>query len=76
MKPHRRSEGGGGEQGGFRETTVLLVGFGFVGFSIRYNGSVSLSADLDYVSHCGCETTDVSRARRRQTLKTFTQFAD
>ena len=41
------------------------MAFGFAGFCIRYNGSVSLSAYLGHVSHhWGCETTEMLRTKR------------
>lgn len=46
---------------------LLLVAFGFVGFCIRYNGSVSLSAYLGHVSHYWeGETTDVLRTKKKK----------
>lgn len=40
------------------------MAFGFAGFCIRYNGSVSLSADLGHVSHHWvCETTEMLRTK-------------
>lgn len=49
---------------------LLLVAFGFVGFCIRYNGSVSLSAYLGRGSHYwGCETEGVLRTKKNFFLK-------
>lgn len=46
------------------------MAFGFVGFCIRYNGSVSLSAYSGHVSHhWGCETEDVLRTKKKKERK-------
>lgn len=43
----------GGRQQRRREDGELLVAFGFVGFCVRYNGSVSLSAVSGRVNRSG-----------------------